>query len=204
MSPRPITEIPDIIESIPVDQRFGHYFSSNAGRLFDEIVLTTDRMRFEAGDLVAIGMLSVKLHAEGVATLLLDRQFSSACSDLLREIPTDLDLWELAIEELLPGSPAFELWSLIRKGVKGAGSGVTVISKLIAAKRPRLFPVWDQRVDLLVTRPDGKFWEPMHRLLSDEATRDQLIQLTADAPRHVSLLRRIDVPLWRHAVRAST
>lgn len=195
---RPFSKIPDILEAITPDRRFGSYFEKNSGRLFDELVLTSDRMRFEPTDLVAIGMLSVSLHPEGVKTLLLDRDFSAHCSRLLREIPTDLALADCSADVISPGSAANELWRLLRT-LKGAQTGVTVISKLMAAKRPLLFPVWDARVDLIIKRPGGRIWEPMHTLVSDSHTLERLQRLTAAAPAHVGLLRRIDVALWRHA-----
>ncbi len=180
---------------------FGQYFATNSGRLFDEIVMTTDRMRFDYGDLVAIKMLSVDLHADGVETLLLDRSFSAQCSELLREIPVDATLWQLPRDAVGPQSSAARLWTLIQDSVKGTKSGFTVLSKLMAAKRPQIFPVWDALVDGLVERPDGRLWEPMHDLLVDDTTRQDIEVLTDGAPAHVTLLRRIDVALWREARR---
>jgi hypothetical protein len=180
---------------------FGQYFSTNSGRLFDKIVMTTDRMRFEYGDLVAIGMLSVDLHGDGVETLLLDRAFSARCSELLREIPVDTTLWQLPRDAVGPQSPAARLWALIQERVKGTKNGFTVLSKLMAAKRPQIFPVWDALVDGLIQRPAGKLWEPMHDLLADDTARLDIETLTNGAPAHVTLLRRIDVALWREARR---
>lgn len=180
---------------------FGDYFSANSGRLFDEIVMTTDPMRFEYGDLVAINMLSVDLHHEGVATLLFDRPFSAECSALLRDIPVGLPLWQLPVQDLEPTGAGPRLWSAVQDRVKGTKQGFTVLSKLMAAKRPHLFPVWDTLVDGMVERPNRAIWRPMHDLLSDEAVRTKIEDLTAGAPPHVSLLRRVDVALWREADR---
>lgn len=193
------SEIPAILESIPRAKRFGTYFEKNTGRFFDELVLTSDPMRFEAADLIAIEMLSVRLLPEGAATLLLDQDFAAACSHLLRRIPTDAALADATADLVSVGSPADDLWKLLRENVKGLRSGRTVLFKLMAAKRPQLFPVWDTKVDAVVRDARGRVWEPMRRLLADPRARERIEAATSDAPAHVGLLRRIDVALWRNA-----
>ena len=199
--PRPISDIPDILDKECKNLtggRFGDYFTKNTGRTFDELVLTSDRMRFEPTDIVAIEMLSVSLHPAGVHKLLLDRHFAAECSDLLHQIPADVSLADVGPEVVGPQSPAQQLWNLLRGNVAGVHSGGTVLYKLMAAKRPQLFPIWDTRVARVVDKTDGLWWEPIRSLLSDRATRDRAIKATAEAPSHVTLLRRVDVALWRY------
>lgn len=180
---------------------FGSYFSNFSGRRFDEVVMTTDPMQFEPRDVIAINMLNVRLPSHGIDKLLFDPDFITECSALLQDIPVEAQLWEVSREDVGPKGPGAALWRLVQANVKGTKNGFTVISKLMAAKRPRLFPVWDTLVDGLVQRPNGKLWEPMHDLLSDTATRTELQRLTDGAPPHVTLLRRIDVALWLEADR---
>lgn len=199
--PRPISDIADILDNectTLTGGRFGDYFTANTGRTFDELVLTSDRMRFEPTDIVAIEMLSVTLHPAGVHKLLLDRHFAAECSDLLRQIPADMSLADAGPEVVGPQSAAQQLWNLLRGDVPGVHSGGTVLYKLMAAKRPHLFPIWDTRVARVVDKTDGQWWEPIRSLLSDHATCKRITEATVEAPSHVSLLRRVDVALWRY------
>lgn len=199
--PRSIADIPNLIENQCANLpggALGDYFKANSGRMFDELVLTTDRMRFTAGDLVALRMLSVELHPEGVRTLLLDRHFAADCSDLLHQIPTDVPLAEAESALIDRNSPAQQLWDLLKENVSGVHSGGTVLYKLLAAKRPLLLPIWDSRVARAVDKAAERWWEPMRLMLSDPTNRLRLERATTGAPAHVGLLRRIDVALWRY------
>jgi hypothetical protein len=198
---RSIANIPELIENECGQLHggpMGDYFNTNTGRLFDELVLTSDRMRFTATDVVAVRMLSVELHPEGVKTLLLNRHFAADCSDLLHEIPCDVPLAHAEASLIDGDGPAQQLWNLLKREVHGVHTGGTVLFKLLAAKRPLLLPIWDSRVARAVDLTDGQWWEPMRLMLSDPLNRERLELATADAPSHVGLLRRIDVALWRY------
>ena len=158
----------------------------------------SDPGRFEASDLIAIEALSVRLHSHGARRLLLDAEFGERCAVLLREIPVDVPLNDVDASVIGPDSHAQQLWRLLRE-LHGMRRGLTVISKLMAAKRPLLFPIWDTKVATLVCTPDGDHWRAMHEIVTDRAARTRIEKATADAPQHVGLLRRIDVALWRHA-----
>lgn len=78
--------------------------------------------------------------------------------------------------------------------------GPTRASKLLARKRPRLFPIRDGIVgQVLKLRRD--FWEPLRTvLLADERALDKrLRRLHAEAglPPEVARLRVLDVLAWR-------
>ena len=66
--------------------------------------------------------------------------------------------------------------------------------KLIAAKRPRLIPILDSRVQN--RSPQELFWVTLCDELSDEHRRATIADVCHAAPPHVGLLRRIDVALW--------
>lgn len=71
--------------------------------------------------------------------------------------------------------------------------------KLMAAKRPRLIPILDNRVSDFLKPPDGLFWVSLHDELSEESCRAAIAQACKSAPPWVSLLRRIDVAMWMAA-----
>ncbi|MCV6976835.1 hypothetical protein H7J11_20420 [Mycobacterium bourgelatii] len=76
-----------------------------------------------------------------------------------------------------------------------------VAGKLLAAKRPKLLPILDNEVNNFLKPPKGLFWVTMHDELSDPSRREAIADVCQAAPAHVSLLRRIDVALWRAAKR---
>lgn len=204
-SPLPISSIPEILGGIADDCRvtmFGDYFTSFTGAYFEPFAAMSDPFRFEASDLVAIEALSVTLHPHGAKTLLLDTVFADRCSALLREIPVNTPLHTVERSLIEEGSPAVQLWRLLRQ-LHGMQSGLTVISKLMAAKRPLLFPIWDTQVATVVAAPDNGFWGAMYDLVSDSDARTRIERVTGDAPDNVGLLRRIDVALWLLARRTA-
>lgn len=94
-----------------------------------------------------------------------------------------------------------DLWHLLGRRANwpsdlsgGNGMGRTKISKLIAAKRPRLAPVLDSVVcDALGPVKDR--WEAFAHVLCDE-TRRTKIERAVPAGWEISLLRVIDVVVW--------
>lgn len=200
-TPVPFVHIPSILEGINADPEasmYGSYFTRNTGQHFEAFAAMSDPKRFEASDLIAIEALSVRLHPHGARRLLLDAEFGERCTVLLREIPVEVPLHDVDASVIGPDSYAQKLWRLLRE-LHGMGRGLTVISKLMAAKRPLLFPIWDTKVAALISAPDGDHWRAMHELVTDRSARKRIEKATTDAPQHVGLLRRIDVALWRHA-----
>jgi hypothetical protein len=158
---------------------------------------------FTASDLVAVSMLSVEV-PPAVAYWLLSTEGQLATRTLLAAVPTDVDIWDPGAEELLAkAGPLWDLWDLLDRGAwphprPGNGMGPTTISKLLAAKRPRLVPVWDSVIEK-VLGPIRPFWGDMRGALLDDELRALILGATAEAPPHVSLLRRIDAAIWhRH------
>jgi hypothetical protein len=77
--------------------------------------------------------------------------------------------------------------------------GPTTISKLMAAKRPRLVPVWDSVVSRVLHRsPGDAHWAALAWALDDDDLRATLAHLSAaGAPKGTALLRRLDALLWK-------
>jgi hypothetical protein len=92
-----------------------------------------------------------------------------------------------------PGSPADDLHAALKK-LPYVG-GVTA-GKLMAAKRPRLIPILDERVEEVLKPQGDLFWMSMYDELSNEGERASIAEVCKSAPPHVGLLRRIDVALW--------
>lgn len=177
---------------------FGDGKTAYAGRWFDEFAAISDPNRFEATDVLAVEALSVAVPPEAAATLLITdpERFNS----LLRQIPRERDLWETRRLDVNVGSPADELHRTLRtlRGVEWVVAG-----KLLAAKRPKLLPILDNEVNNYLKPPKELFWLSMHDELSNDSRRQTISEVCEVAPAHVSLLRRIDVALWRAAKRAS-
>ena len=148
--------------------------------------------QFEASDVLAVEALSVKVPSEAAAKLFMTdaEHFNS----LLRKIPREQDLWQVRRLDVDVGSPADDLHRALRKMLPDV-DWVTA-GKLIAAKRPRLIPILDSRVQNLLRSPQELFWVTLCDELSDEHRRATIADVCHAAPPHVSLLRRIDVALW--------
>lgn len=179
------------------------YFGGGAdpftGRWFDEFAAMGDPNRFEATDILAVEALSVTVPPEAAATLLItDTERFNA---LLRQIPREQNLWEVRRLDVNVGSSADNLHQELRtlRGIDWVVAG-----KLLAAKRPKLLPILDNVVNDYLKPPKELFWVTLHDELSDTSRRDAIAAACQHAPPHVSLLRRIDVALWRAAKRAGS
>jgi len=151
-----------------------------------------------ADDLIAVQMLSVTLPAQACLDLL-EGRLGEELSALLSRIPADVDMAAADATDLSPGSPADTAWHLL---TDQHGIGWVTAGKLLARKRPRLLPVYDQVIRCLLGRPTS-FWLSLHTALrADEGALHQALltlRQTAGVPETVSALRVCDVVLWmRH------
>lgn len=128
--------------------------------------------RFTAVDLVAVTTLSVDVPGQAALRILGDTDpgFAHDLSDLLAQVPADLELIDASDKHLDTGN---RLWKMLRSN---RGVGPTKTSKLLARKRPHLFPV----LDSVVTRE-----------LSHGNRTDFYVTLREH-------LRNDDRALWRH------
>ncbi len=163
------------------------------GRHFEHYAAMGHPSRFEPSDLLAIESLSVSLPTEVSAQLFIEQ--SDFFSELLEEIPANVDIWNVPRWVLDDDHPAAELHRRL-KSLDDVGA--VKAGKLLAAKRPRLIPIYDDFVSSELKPAHGKFWVSMHDQLTDPALRAGIASVCSNAPDHVSLLRRIDVAIWMH------
>jgi hypothetical protein len=149
-------------------------------------------------DILAVSMLGVNVPAPVTVWLLGDG--APAVTALLSEIPADANICD-AGDLLQPGGEADKLWNLLAHGswptaTHANGMGTTKISKLLAAKRRDLIPIFDSVVQkVLPHTPDH--WIAFQRALADGELRLLLsIAAGTDAPEGAGLLRRVDAMLW--------
>jgi hypothetical protein len=182
-----------------VRRNLARYFDGKAGdtftgRWFEEFAKLGGPNRFEPSDVLAVEALSVKVPPESAAKLLMTD--ADRFNHLLQRIPPDADLWTLDSSVIDSGSAASDLHAALDDL---PDIGWVTAGKLMAAKRPRLIPVYDNKVKGVLKPPTGRFWVTMYDHLSDESRRQKIAKVCSTAPAEVSLLRRIDVALWMHA-----
>ncbi|MFC8199884.1 DUF6308 family protein [Streptomyces sp. NPDC057298] len=151
-----------------------------------------------ADDLIAVQTLSVRVPVRAALDLL-EGDLGAEVGRLLSRVPRDLDMAEAGAADLADGSPAHAAWQLL---CDQPGIGWVTAGKLLARKRPRLLPVYDQVVRCVLGRP-ASFWLDLHTALrlDDRALHHELTALrrSAGLPETVSALRVCDVVLWmRH------
>lgn len=168
----------------------GSRFESMAG-------LNDDPNALEPADFLAVSMLSVNVPA--VAAIRLLGPDAARVSELLRQIPVDVDIVDADPEIFCGKSSVSRLWDLLRCSRDGLGP--TTASKLLAAKRPRLVPIWDSFVAQATgLGPRGSWWRFQYVLNDDKRYvwewLGELRTLASSVPESVSELRMLDVLLW--------
>lgn len=184
------------------DRAIGHlktYFAGYTGRHFDTFAGGGARPevanQITAEDLVTLPMLSVGFTGNAAVQIL--QTHAPRITELLTEIPTNIDMWDdKATASLARTGPAWQLWALLYS-VEDFGS--TKTSKLMARKRPRLVPVHDGviKTALKVSRFKDS-WEVWRTqlLTPDIRARLERWQHEADLDPQLSLLRVLDVVMW--------
>lgn len=165
-----------------------------SGSRFEAIAaLNPDPHSIGLADFTAVSMLSVAV--PGSAALRILGPDADTITALLKRIPIDLDIIEVDPEMLTSGSDASELWKVLRSGYR---MGKTKTSKLIAAKRPRLIPIWDSFVEEATGLGTSDYWRKFQQVLvaDDYAVWNWLTDLAPSVPADVSNLRILDVLLW--------
>ncbi len=184
------------------------YMEGFTGSRFDTLADAGQPNRITERDILALSMLSVNVPA--ATTIWLFEDGAERVSDLLTKIP-NVPIWsdEANLES---GSYAAQLWELLRHtNWRGpalkTGMGRTKTSKLLAAKRPALFPIWDS-----VTMEyffgsrkvnDWLAWQQRLRGPEGERLRDAVEKVRGEIPAasHLSVLRTIDIVGWMRAKR---
>lgn len=182
------------------------YLQSYSGRFFEPLAAMSAANRFGAADMVAVSCLSVQVPAETAGWLILG-DGAEESARLLTQMRTDRSQ-TLVDHDLESNHAAAELWRLLtsRRDV-----GPTVASKLLAAKRPHLVPIFDSYVaDFLLPaehRQRWQWWGPWRALLTGDqaealsnalrALRAEVAAAAHQAPiAELSDLRLIDIVIW--------
>ena len=149
---------------------------------------------FTAQDIVAVSMLSVNIPPSASRWILGDGK--KKLNLLLQEIDQKLSI-DSPEADLTKGSTAWELWKSIHVLW---GVGETKASKLLATKRPFLFPIYDQHVAKALQLSPEKYWQPWQEFMrsrnGEKASKmiGQIAQ-SLDKP-HLSTLRLLDIVIW--------
>jgi hypothetical protein len=182
-----------------VKTNFDRYFGGHrddlfTGRHFEHYSAMGNPNRFEPSDLLAIEALSIGLPKEVAAQLFLEEV--DYFSELLADIPANIDMWDVPRSVMEDGSRAAELHTRLRENLDDVDW--VKAGKLLASKRPRLVPILDDFVKSVLRPPIGRFWVCLYDQLVDQKRRKKIAEICSCAPDHVSLLRRIDVAVWMH------
>lgn len=154
--------------------------------------------QFLAEDVLAVSLLSAPIPPRAIQALLYDE--SSRFNDMLAEIPKNLDFFEANISHL---ELAMNLETALMLP-KSNYVGPVRASKLIARKRPQLYPIFDSVVmRQLLRKRNGAFILPLHKLLTEDpkikaSVMNGLSEVRAAAhlPESLSLIRVLDVLVW--------
>lgn len=190
-----ITRAAELVKGYFDTSGLGTYFS---GAFFERLDAGGDRPgvrnHITGADVVAVSMLSVDIPTAAVLHL---RDQAPAITSHLAEIPWDVDLADAPASFIDQQSAAWALWDLMT-GIHGIG-WVTA-NKLLARKRPRLLPVYDDLVESRLRAPKS-FWASLHGSLRDDdhALHRRLLAIREAAAigDDISALRVFDVVCWR-------
>ncbi|MEU3454700.1 DUF6308 family protein [Micromonospora sp. NPDC006766] len=152
-----------------------------------------------AEDLIAVELLSVQVRPRRALDLS-QGQLGRRLAAELANIPVDTELGtDEAFPLIVKGGHADKAWQTLREA---HDIGWVIAGKLLARKRPKLVPVYDEVVSCALGTGTG-FWEWLHGKFREEggvlAQRLDALHARADLPAAVGRLRVLDVVLWmRH------
>jgi len=185
---------------VRIQHHLTRYFTADySGRHFEWFCKQGPSLQFSPWDVLAIETLSVGLPPQTVRWLLEPEAERDQLIEKIRPIASaGMNLWECDVSWLRSGGALSDLYDLLQTK---NGFGYVTTSKLMAAKFPRLVPIRDFRVEVLLDMK-GKtdWWEPIRQLflnsdgnLATYLTEDFAIP---DDVGEVTALRRLDVILW--------
>jgi hypothetical protein len=151
-------------------------------------------------DLLAVACLGVTVPTRIALELVEGGPLGREITALLRDIPTNVALGEANASRLVRGNtPVRRAWSLLNTSDNVRWE---IAGKVLARKRPRLIPVWDNVARCAYGRPTGNEWLWLDELLRrDGRLGEKLDELhrAADLSKLVSHLRVLHVVVWmRH------
>lgn len=198
-----LEQIEKVLNYPQIDQKVERYFSPSIENDHASDTFNTfgdnNPYSITSDDLLALTTLEVSVSPLTLRALLQDEKIRSQASGLLREIPNDIDLWEDGAD-IGPESVANQLWVLL-KAQKSIGW--VIAGKLLARKRPRLIPIYDEVVKDFFSL-DDQFWITLREALRTNDLPERIeklrpSRLTSPAFRYtVSTIRLLDVAIWMH------
>lgn len=180
-----------------------------SGSLFDSFGGGGDRPDVEnhitREDVLAVAAVNSPMPAP-VASRLLAEPASGQLATWLRQLPTDIDLWDAEDETLAVAGKAWDAIRVIHEaGTRANADGGFAANKLLARKRPRLIPLYDEKVRRAVgLATDASWWFSLRHAMrldgEDNEIRFRVAESMLEAEvGYVSLLRGLDVILWSYA-----
>jgi hypothetical protein len=180
-----------------------------SGSLFDSFGGGGDRPDVEnqitREDVLAVAAVNASVPA-AVASLLLTQPASGRLATWLRQLPTDIDLWDAEDDTLATATKAWdEIRTIHEAGTTSAADGGFAANKLLARKRPRMIPLYDEKVRGVVHLAEGASWwfslrDAMRVDGEDNEVRFRVCAAMREADvGYVSVLRGLDVILWSYA-----
>lgn len=232
-------DLPQILEADHTEQAVAYlqeYFVSDpnagpryTGSLFERLGGGGDaksiRNEITRDDLLSLSLLDVPVPGLQVALLLepperagsidleevVTREFTAhelpydlqGIRKILASIPTDVGLSSKKAAEHLDAGNL--LWTALRR----RGFGPSRVSKLIARKRPKLFPIIDSVIERELNTDSSGFYENLHSVLraEDKALSRHLKSIRAEAAHQsgnraladLSTIRVLNVVVWMAA-----
>ncbi len=216
-APLPLEDVIAVVAAPCSVEQLGQYFAppnpdtgqvAYTGSRFEQLDGGGDRDGvadlISAADLLAVTMLGVRVPT-AVSLRLLEGDLGVQVVGHLRKIPVHVALGESGATELLAaGGHAARAWHLL-EGCEGVG-WVTA-GKLLARKRPRVLPVWDNVVSCALGRPVGAWlWLDELFRAGDGALPELLegVRVAAETSDRVTRARVLDVIVWMRHYAAHT
>jgi hypothetical protein len=172
------------------------YFYKNAftGSAFEELIDRENPNQITAKDLTAVTMLGVTVPATAARWIL--GEGNDELSQHLSKIDQHLTISDSDCD-LSNGSPA---WLLFSKLAERNGLGRTITSKILAAKRPGLIPIYDQHVAAYLGFSKEDYWNPWRKFMQSPdgiGCGNRVSELATNLGiNNISHLRLLDVVIW--------
>lgn len=165
------------------------------GSRYEEFFSVATPNEFKAIDFVAVSMLSVNVPPRAAAWLLIDNR-KVFINHLEKIQPSEVSIVDDGAD-LSKSSAAYFLW----KGIHDCrGIGETIASKLLATKRPNLFPIFDSHVAKALDLKQDFYWAPWQGFMKSEEGRKCIQSVRSFAENlkitGVSDLRLLDIIIW--------
>ena len=182
-------------------KRYGKAQIGFTGSFFEKYSEQSDRSSFDGNDVSAAISLSITGESFWVTSLLNEEINLASISKLEYEHCIS------KVEGDFFDQP--EIVEIYSQLVKLNGISKVTASKLLASKRPNLFPVFDNDVSSLFKRSDGRSWQKKcsnldyldwckswQQVMGDERVNALLAQISEEAKSPCQPLRVLDIIFW--------